>query len=181
MRRRQRITDDMAPLTIVADTASSGDISASDLEKRGAAILALVRLLAAVRPVTLYAGVTVGNANAERNKDGMNGIFTRIETAPLDLARAAFLLAHPGSSRAIGYGITSQEFNGDAEYIPWSFGDANKLRAYAPEAFARVFPGTEILYLPSVHSRDNSVKNPDVWLEEHVNKFGGMQNEAAAA
>lgn len=178
MRRRQRISDELAPLTIVADTASSANISAYDLEKRGAAILALVRILSALRPVTLYAGTIVGSAHAGTNKDGLLGTFTRIETSPLDLARAAFLLAHPGAARAIGYGVSMHEFKGDGSYIPWSFGDANAARKYGPEALARVFPGTELLYLPSVFAKDASIKEPEKWLLENVNKFGGLENEA---
>jgi hypothetical protein len=43
MRRRQRLTSDQAPLAIIVDVASSAGISTRNLEKRGAAVLALVR------------------------------------------------------------------------------------------------------------------------------------------
>lgn len=179
MRRRQRVADDVGPLTIVADTASSGNIGAADLEKRGAAILALVRILSGLRPVTLYAGVCHGNS--KQAADGLNAVFTRVETAPLDLARAAFILANPGAARGVGYGIACNEFGGEYGYIPWAFGDADLTRKYGPECFGRVFPGSEILYLPSVFATDKSIKEPEKWLMEQVAKYGGMDNQAAAA
>lgn len=179
MRRRQRVADDMAPLTIVVDTTSSGGIGANDLERRGAAILALVRLLATRRPVTLYAGAAMGNSVAKA--DGINAVMTRIETAPLDLARAAFLLAHPGAARGVGYGVVVDEFKGADGHIPWPYNSADKARTYAPDFWARVFPGTEILCVPAVFSRDASIATPDVWLADKLAKYGGMENAAVAA
>jgi hypothetical protein len=82
MRRRERVMREMAPLTLLVDTASSGGIPASDLAKRGAAILALARLLAGWRPIKIFAGVAVGNGTV--SKDGINAVFTRLDTAPLD-------------------------------------------------------------------------------------------------
>ena len=96
MRRREKIIDDQAPLSIIIDIASSGGISEKTLLKRGAAVTALVRLLSAVRPVTLMIGCSTTPTEGERNTDGNSAwhIFTRIDTTPIDLGRTAHLLSH---------------------------------------------------------------------------------------
>jgi hypothetical protein len=178
MRRRHRVADDLAPLTIVVDTTSSGGVGADKLEKRGAAILALVRLLSARRPVTLYAGNAMGNSRAD--KDGFNAVLTRIETAPLDLARAAFLLGHPGAARGIGYGVVVNEFGGSDGHIPWPYDNHELARKSAPEFYGRVFPNSEILCLPPVFVKDPAIDTPEIWLADMLAKFGGLPNAAAA-
>lgn len=178
MRRRQRVADDLAPLTIVVDTTSSGGVDAVKLEKRGAAILALVRLLSGRRPVTLYAGNAVGNSRAE--KDGFNAVLTRIETAPLDLARAAFLLGNPGAARGIGYGVVVNEFNGSDGSIPWPYDNHELARKSAPDFYGRIFPNSEILCAPPVFVKDPAIDTPEIWLTDMLAKYGGMGNQAAA-
>lgn len=173
MRRRQRTADDLAPLTIVVDTTSSGGINAAKLERRGAALLALVRLLAARRPVTLWAGAALGPRGDNRVQ--MCSVMTRIETAPLDLARAAFLLGHPGASRGIGYSVIGEQCRG---FGAWPYNDIDKTRTYGPEYFGRLFPGTEILYMPPVFGGELESTAPDKWLTEKLAKYGGLENEA---
>lgn len=173
MRRRQRVADDLAPLTIVADCSSSSGISGKDMEKRGAAVLALVRLLSARRPVNLYAGVTAGNSGT-----GIVATMTRIETAPLDLARAAFMLSHQGAARGIGYGLCMNEFEPGA--LGWCFGSEALERSYSPTFWARVFPATEVLFISGAHLKDAAVSDPEKWLTDNLAKYGGMENQAAA-
>jgi hypothetical protein len=175
MRRRRRVEDDLAPIVIIADTTSSEMVNAAHLEKRGAALLALVRLLAGKRPVTLYAGVAMGNFR--QKEDGVNAIITRIETAPLDLARAAFLLGNPGCARAIGYGIAVHEWNGTLGHIPWPYNDIDAWRSKAVSHFWQdVFPGSEILYLPPVFGKELEITAPEKWLADMVAKYGGLPN-----
>jgi len=66
MRRRVKISDDAAPLAVVVDIGVSASVKAATIERRGAAALALVRLLAATRPVTLWA---VSGQNISRYSD----------------------------------------------------------------------------------------------------------------
>lgn len=100
MRQRRRIESQQAPLTVYVDLVSSAGIKAEDMAKRGAAVLALVRILASKRPVNLWAGCTSG-----LNRDGstdLSGIVYPIDTAPLDLARAAHILTNQSVPVAIG-------------------------------------------------------------------------------
>lgn len=93
MRRRVRTMDTAAPLTIAVEMTVSANAKPAEIARRGAAALALARIAAAARPVTLWAFYGAQNY-------GQNAAFAvRIETAPLDLARAAWLLCSPEACR----------------------------------------------------------------------------------
>lgn len=102
MRRRVKISDEAAPLAVVVDIGVSASVKAATIERRGAAALALVRLLAATRPVTLWA--VVGQRASLYSDHATDAAFgVQIETAPLDVARAAWLLASPDAFRRAGF------------------------------------------------------------------------------
>lgn len=102
MRRRVKISDEAAPLAVVVDIGVSASVQAATIERRGAAALALVRLLAATRPVTLWA--VVGQRASLYSDHATDAAFgVQIETAPLDVARAAWLLASPDAFRRAGF------------------------------------------------------------------------------
>lgn len=90
MRRRTREACETAPITVFCDAFASYSFSLKDITTRGAAVLALVRILSTRRAVTLYVGCT------SHNHDGNSYVVAvRMDTQPLDLARAAYALASP--------------------------------------------------------------------------------------
>lgn len=99
MRRRVRVLGAAAPLTIAVEMTVSADAKPAEIARRGAAALALARIAAASRPVTLW-----GFYGAQEN--GPHAAFAvRIETAPLDLARAAWLLCSTEACRRAALSI----------------------------------------------------------------------------
>ena len=177
MRRRARVMSEQAPLTIVVDVASSGGIDAKQLEKRGAAILALVRGLAAVRPVSLWAGVSATPAG--RSKDGAWHVFTRIETAPLDLARAAHFLSCPAVARALLYGIIHKAAgNEKTDSLAWPYRDHEFSRKNGRDIVGRVMGGDDVFYVAPPHINDAIVSKPDAWLEDAIKTWGGIDVSA---
>lgn len=102
MRRRVKVIDDAAPLAVVVDIGVSASVKTDTIRRRGAAALALVRLLAATRPVTLWA---VTGQQIERYTDHPTdtAFAVQIDTAPLDVARAAWLLASPDAFRRAAF------------------------------------------------------------------------------
>lgn len=172
MRRSQRMADDRAPLVIVADLASSGGIEARDVQKRGAAVLALVRVLSAVRPVELWA-----TCELDANDKGIGSSVAtciRIETSPLDLARAAHIMTHPSVPRALIYGYARHYHD---SHVVWAYGDAKKgmeiQRKYGAESYNRIFaPGSECLYVPPIHLSDKLIANPVAWLKAMIAEYG---------
>jgi hypothetical protein len=172
MRRRVKVESPAAPLAIVVDLTSSAMISSKQLERRGAAILAIVRVLSARRPVELWAG-TITDAN---NRRDATAHFARIETAPLDLARAAFVLVSPAFPRQLCYGASRLDgFEGH-----WPFGSDTASREFMADLLrpAMLHIG-DFLAIPGAHLSDEMHKNPEAWIESTLARLEGT--EAAAA
>lgn len=166
MRRRQKVIVDTAPLVIVADLTSSADITSKDVRRRGCAILALSRMLCAVRPVELWIVVGLG-------RQGFAGeVLTRIDTTPLDLGRAAHMMGHPSVSRGLGYGYLQAEHQTGGA---WNFGDITLHRKTARESYIQALGiNGELLYCPPIFSTDKNVTNPVGWIKDMLVKYGGM-------
>ena len=170
MRRRVRQSSAVAPLSIFADLTSSAAIGADALAARGAAILALVRLLSNMRPVELWGVIGVG-------PPGGQWICCRLETAPLDLARVAHVLTHPSVPRAVMYPIAQHLFRFGGG---WPYGGADTSKRYGAAIMGRVIdPSAEVLFIPPVHLNDESITSPETWLRDQINKHGGKTVEAA--
>lgn len=161
MRRRVKIDDTAAPLAVVVDLSSSQSVKASDLEKRGAAILALVRILSARRPVELWAGCALDSRDG-----GASVCLARIDTAPLDLARAAFVLVGAAFPRHICYGLGKglDGFTGG-----WPYHSHTISRTMLRDMLAPAFPHvSDMLCVPAAHSDDQIHKNPEAWIEARL-------------
>lgn len=98
MRRQREVLDERQPLTIIVVTTSSAGIKAETLMKRGTAILALTMAMARIRPITLHA-----LSMLDGHVDGTGEILlkSQINTAPLDLSTAAYVLTSAGFDRIL--------------------------------------------------------------------------------
>jgi hypothetical protein len=170
MRRRVKRQVNTSPLVVVADLVASGGVDAADMHKRGAAVLALVRLLANVRPVELYALVALGN--------GMDrtSLVIRLDTAPLDLARVAHVLTHPSVARALGYRSLQHHIYNGGWHGSWAFDDCDTHRRTAAECYRQhVSHGAEVFYIPPIYLRDEAVNNPVQWIKGKLAEYGGLE------
>jgi hypothetical protein len=180
MRQRRRQMTDSAPLAIIVDVASSGSIRAPQLEKRGGAVTALVRLLSAVRPVSLYIGcsVTLGGT-----RDATH-VFCRMDTAPIDLARTAHMLTHASVARGMFYGLCYERggAHGDERRLKWPYAEGPKLiRAHAHAILSRAIPeATESLYIGAAFEGDECIDQPEKWLQTMLEAHGGQPVTEAA-
>lgn len=168
MRVRRRTADDAAPLTICIDLTSSASIKADYLIKRGTAILALARILSSLRPVTIWLGAGLSDG---RDTCGSTAWF-QIDSAPLDLARAAFQITSAGVSRGMLYRFLSNTFGCGGS---WPMHSVEAWRRAAPKFLSLWFDG-EILFVPPVFETDE-FKKPEVWLERMVKQYGGRGEE----
>jgi len=177
MRQRVRRESAMAPMTIVVECVSSGSISGSDIHKRGIAVLALVRALAGRRPVTLWLAGSMkpaGAKTAEGEKLSSVCLAVPVDTAPLDLARAAHLLTHTGVSRSVAYRLAAHMTSGTHGQIYWPNDDFGAYKANCAAAWCALL-GTDpadTLVLPPVHASDDCIKRPVKWLTDQVTKYG---------
>ena len=164
MRRRERVLAEQGPITIIVSMTLSGGIDVDDMRKRGATLLALVRLLSANRPVEVWTAVCLGGTGYGTH------VLTRLDTAPLDLARAAHMLTCPSVTRGLGYGMC----NGLREGGSWPHNDFDHYQKTARELYSGVIgTNSEVLYVGAAHLNDPLVRKPVQWLKETLAQYGG--------
>jgi hypothetical protein len=176
MRLKRRCATVTAPLSIFVELVASAGIKAETCLKRGAAMLALVRMLANLRPVELWCVVAIGQKNSR------SSLCVRLDTAPLDLARAAHMLTHPSVFRALGYKSLEHEFYRLIGWKGhWAFGDHGLHVRTAAESYRRVLnPGSDVLFIPPVHLTDQYLTEPASWLRTMIARHGGVELDQAA-
>ena len=164
-------------MTVFCDIVSSGGIGAKQLQKRGAAVLALVRALSVNRPVTVYAVAGMKDSRAYGSAFVMVNI-----PQPLDLARAAFMLAHPASARQLAYACGPRLHRHDANgSLHWAWSDCDKYRRVGCKLYADAIGADagDCLFVPPPHMNDAVLDNPSKWLADMMKKYGGALEEAA--
>jgi hypothetical protein len=178
MRRRQRAARDNAPLAIFMDLTSSAGISAKDIQQRGVVLLALARLLVEHRAVELWVGTGLGAGKSYTNhRDAVSAtVCWRIDTAPLDLARAAYHISATAMSRGFGYEMTHAELN--MQHGAWPFGDYDLHCRTAEQRLRPVFEGQELLYIPPIYLNDAMTKDPVAWVKRVLAKYVGTEEAA---
>jgi len=175
MRRRVKLHADAAPIAILVDLTTSGNIEPAAIERRGAAILALTRVLASRRPVELWAGAIVG---ADADQNGV-ALFTRIDTAPLDLAHAAFAMVSPAFTRQMLYSLAHGAYGFGGSWPYGNSGDASRL-FLADIMRPALLHVADVLAIPAAHSDDNISKNPERWIESTLAALDGADARRAA-
>ncbi len=173
MRRRVRVASENAPLAVCVDLVSSGGIDAKILRKRGALILALVRALSALRPVELWCG---GSSLPFDQEDTFH-VWWRMDTSPLDLARAAHVMTSPAFSRGLLYGVVSdaaKSFSG----LRWPYNNHYWSRANMRPVLSRVIGSGDMLCIAAPHAADRLVDEPEAWFSDMLKQYGGLDDEA---
>lgn len=161
MRRKIKRENEAAPIAVVVDAVLSGGIDNDDLEKRGAAVLALVRALSSRRPVELYIG-----GGLQADSVDAQWFFWRVDTAPLDLARAAFMLVHAAPTRGLLYGLGRKMHN---FHGAWPYADYETGRILGDKIVRRAFPHmSDMIFVPGAFMTDESIKNPVEWVRKNV-------------
>jgi len=174
MRLRRRMDRNDAPVTIFMDLTSSAMVNADALLRRGTAILALARALCEHRVVELWGGIALGDGlGGNRTQAWSSTVAWRIDTNPLDLARAAFLLSAPAMARGIGYGIGPACGGHKTWTGNWSFGN-HTLHVRTQADRLRAAMGTsELLLIPPIFGTDPLVTDPLGWITRELARLTG--------
>lgn len=174
MRRKAPRESEAAPIAIICDTTSSAGIPAENMAKRGAAMVALARALAGRRPVELYASTGL-DADMTRNAIWQ---FWRIETQPMDLSRAAFLLGHPSATRVLQYHVANRDYGYRGT---WPYG-GNAIREdkYKSIVMAALPHLTDCIVVPAVMVNDAAINEPVEWIKHMVALYGADDGIAEA-
>jgi hypothetical protein len=173
MRRKVKRENEFQPIAVVVDLTSSAAIGAETIERRGSAVLALVRALAARRPVELWAGCGL---DAYGKHDAV-WQFYKLDTTPLDLARAAFMLAHPVTCRGLMHSFARQNYGYRGG---WPYGQGPVRGDQFQAVLARALPHVaDVIAVPSIYMTDAAVADPVAWIAKNLATYGDEQKEAA--
>lgn len=165
MRRQASVQDDVAPITILAITTSSAGIDADVLARRGTTILALVIALSRIRPVSLYQICAVHG-----KQDGETIITSEINTHPLDLASACYVLTSAGFARRLTYGLARvhNDFNG---MWPRAFNFRDPEPYYTALKPRLVADPSRCLIIGAAQLGDMLLNEPVKWLNNQIRRF----------
>lgn len=174
---------DMAPMAVYVDLTTSAGITADQYRKRGIAVLALAMMLSQVRPISLHVCTVMGGSQIKTGEK-VSIVTSRIETAPLDLARAAYAMTDAAVPRRLFYAIADRQHN---FYGDWpTLKDASYGNATSPEYVKRVRElldlSDEVLYIPAVSlftgEAKQMVEKPVDWINAKLALYGGVTADA---
>ena len=182
MRARRRVVDDMGPLAVFIDMGLSASVKDHTIARRGAAALALVRLLSATRPVELW--TFTAQTVDHRSDTPSNAISAiRLETAPLDLARAAWLLCAPEAFRRAGFASSSALAGLPKNFdVNWLFDDHKRHNSALPSLLAKAFGDSDRLVIPALFTGGETQFNDDAtaiaWVQSMIEQHSGLLEAA---
>ena len=173
MRRMAHFVDEVNPINILVTTTSSAGVSAKTLSRRGTAILALVLAMSRIRPVSLQQ-ITLVDGYGDGT--GETIILGHINTSPLDLATACYVLTSSGFSRRLTYGLAKKlnRFNGG---WPRSFVYRN------PEPFYKALiprlgmNPKDTLLIGGAKLDDTLLRDPIGWVNDQITRFTTRNEE----
>ncbi len=184
MRMPTEQAGELAPLTIFVDLTTSGGIPAQEIMIRGTSTLALVMALSAQRPVSLEVGCAMDGRRAAsglRAGERLSVISTVIDTAPLDVATAAWYLTSADAARRLIYRLQGHRrvHNSSGGWprldgVPYGAPSDPKAEARMREILD--LPG-EALFLPAVSAYQSEdmrrqLTDPVGWIREKLEQFG---------
>lgn len=173
MRRLAHTYDERAPITILATTTSSAGVPAAVLRKRGAVILALVLALSRTRPVSLRQLATLDG----RDKDGETIITAEINTTPLDVATACYVLTSAGFARRMTYDLATA-LNGFSGGWPRGYTYGKNTRFFTALVPRLGLNPEHTLLVASAEVGDTMLSNPVAWVNAQIARFAQIQEDA---
>ena len=173
MRRRSPQPSESAPVAILVDLTCSTFFTSDMIARRGAAILALVRCLSSRRNVELWAGTIVG---ADGDFNGV-ALFSRVETSPLDLATAGYVLQSGAYLRRLHYALSrTYGFEGG-----WAFDSHTASREHLAALMRPAMPHiAESVIVPAMHESDIISTDPQAWIKHKLIELGVVTMDDAA-
>lgn len=170
MRRMQITETDSAPIRVFVATTSSGGLDTEKLRKRGTAALALVMALSQVRQVELYCFSTMGDGcSAGKVRDIIE--ITRVQSSPLCLSEAAYMMISQGYARKLTYQL-GHHFGWSGAWA--SFVDTNITKENECIAGCRIAlnaTAQDVIIPPSFNWSQQIITDPLGWvkarLQEH--------------
>ena len=172
MRRMMHTVDEANPISIFVDIGSTVSVDAATLRKRGTVILALVTALSRIRPTSLF------QLHAGSGKDGQTITASQINTNPLDLATACYVLTSAGFARRLVYGL-AEKLNGYDGNWPRGFSTSCQEQYYDGLKPQLVRDPENCLIVPKALINDELLHQPVEWITQQIKRFTQQAEEGA--
>lgn len=164
---RRNVPNHHGPVRLIMDTTSSGGIDAEDLQRRGAAFLALVMTLAQERPVELWWTCALDMHGAS----GCSAVVVRCPTLPLNVSVCAHLLTSQAWTRGVGYSYLFSRGAGGM----WPFNTApGETYAIMREVYDLA---PQDVYVPAIYIRDDLIRQPVAWINRQLAIIRSLTND----
>lgn len=170
MRIMQHDPQQSTPIRIWFDPTSSAVIDAKDLVKRGTAVLALTMALSQIRPVELW---TFCDLDAHGKDHSL--ICVKIQTAPMMLSEACYVLCNPGYARALTYSMAHQRFGFQGM---WGFGDWCDDESRIEIMKASLQASDQDIIIPGASYKDDLITNPIEYIRREIKRHTNQLEEA---
>ncbi len=158
-----------SPLIVWVETVVSGGRSLSELNARGVCALAFAMAMNKVRPTQVYAVSALGGHSSYTT----SVISVRIESTPLDLGRAVFMLTDEAYARNLNF-AASNTLMGNQSTGNWAWGGYPTSDEYQQCVRAAVEAEKQDVYIPGGHLTDSlMLRNPIKWVKNMIAKHGG--------
>ena len=174
-----------APLNVYWDRFRSAAVSNTKfIIKRGIAITAFVMAMSTIRPVNLYMISCSNPNNADWSERGIFGSIVRVETKPLDLARATWMFTNSEwSSHLTWMGVRHRFHEATGKTADWMVGPMH-LRMlpdsdeYAQEHREVLDMSKDDIFIYGMHRDDTlSWTDPVAWVKQMIEKHAYKQKE----
>lgn len=173
-----------APLNIYWDRFRSGALDGDAVVQRGIAITAFVMAMNNIRPVNLYFISASCPHNASDNQRGLFGGLIRMETRPLDLARATWMFTSRHFSGALTFMSMRQRFIEATGCYPdeargplWLRFQPNSA-AYEAEHRSIFEMGPDDIFMHGIHINERlSYTDPVAWVKQMIEKHTQRQQD----
>jgi hypothetical protein len=202
MLRRATRRDEKGAVAILFNMSTAAAVDAPAIARRGAAALALARALAATRPVTLwacysaglhmtpaaYAAAVAATAPAyPKNPLSAVGFCVRLDSGPIDVARAAVWLSDPDFYRSFGFGALKTCTASDVRrninsVIPPAFNDRDYWNHGGARHLAAAVGADSYVYIPTIGGVDcpfESARGAAGWIKSILESDGAAIMAAA--
>lgn len=167
---RRKVWDESrnVPIRVFYGIVCSAGISWENMMKRGTTILALAMKLAEERPLEFWVYAGLGGRYSHYGQNDEPGdihIMTRINTTPLAMAEATYMLTSQGFNRGLNYTF-GYEFGFDGEW-PKTFNRSNPLDT---TAIRKVLKANDWdVVIPAAYLSDEPIyTKPLEWLNEKL-------------
>jgi len=165
-------------VSIYVNGTCSAGIHASDMLKRGQAILALLESIQRCKiSCDLFMVGSVNSCDAYKRGDTYSVI--RVESRPLDIGVSGFAVAHPAFTRNVIYALSCRHgYSGGWPDTFDMFGRGNDFdgNGFTPwDHYVRDILGMkpEDVYCPPVLYNDAIIGNPELWIKTRLSQILG--------